>query len=60
VEVDEELVRLAQLLQRQVELLDDGGAVVAGKGFIRLTDDVVHNVVGTFDGNLKRKRALGK
>jgi|688.fasta_scaffold758958_1 hypothetical protein len=52
--MNEQLVGLAEVLERQVELLDDGGAVVAGKGFVRLTNDVVHNVVGTFYGNLQK------
>jgi hypothetical protein len=54
--MNEQLVGLAEVLERQVELLDDGGAVVAGKGFVRLTNDVVHNVVGTFNGNLQKDR----
>jgi hypothetical protein len=53
--MNEQLVGLAQVLERQVELLDDGGAVVAGEGFVRLTNDVVHNVVGTFNGNLQKE-----
>ena len=54
--MDEQLVCLVELLQRQIELLDDGGAVMTSKGFVCLTNDVVHNVVRTFDGHLKRKQ----
>jgi hypothetical protein len=53
--MNEQLVGLAEVLERQIELLDDGGAVVAGEGFIRLTNDVVHNVVGTFNRNLQKE-----
>ncbi len=55
VEVNQQLVRLVELLQREVELLDHRGAIVADKGLVRLADDIVHNVVGALDRNLKRK-----
>ena len=52
VDVDQQLIRLVELLQGQVELFDDRGPVVTRKLFVCLTNDIVDDVVWAFDGDL--------
>ena len=52
VDVDQQLIRLVELLQGQVELFDDRGPVVTRKLFVCLTNDIVDDVVWALDGDL--------
>ena len=51
-EVDEEDVCLREVLEHEVELLDDGHAVVAGELLVPLADYVVQDVVRTLNVHL--------
>ena len=52
VEVDKENVCLCEVLEHEVELLDDGHAVVAGELLVPLADDVVEDVIRPLHVNL--------
>ena len=56
--MDEQLVRLVQLLQRHVELLDDRGPVVAGELLVGLADQVVDDVVRSLNVHLPNNQSF--
>ena len=45
--MDEEFIRLVELLQGKVELLDDRGSVVTRKLLVRLTNNIEDDIVRT-------------
>jgi len=53
--VNQEFIRLVQLLQGQVELLYHRGSVVTRELLIGLTDNVVNNIVGTLNRYLEKQ-----
>ena len=52
--MNQEFIRLVQLLQGQVELLYHRGSVVTRELLIGLTDNVVNNIVGTLNRYLEK------